>query len=64
LGFGDVDFERSGGVLSHERREWSRGDAAALPLGLTAIQALPLYGLRRLYVGAVAGWYRLTDGGL
>jgi len=40
------------------------GDVGALPLGLTPIRTLPFYGLRRLYVGAVAGWYRLVDGGV
>jgi glycine/D-amino acid oxidase-like deaminating enzyme len=40
------------------------GDAKALPVPITPIRGLPLYGLRRLYVGAVVNYYRMVDGGL
>ncbi|WP_144638533.1 NAD(P)/FAD-dependent oxidoreductase [Bordetella genomosp. 13] len=40
------------------------GDRRELPLPVTGIKPFPLYGLRRLYVGAVVNWYRLTDGGV
>ena len=40
------------------------GDKQALPVAPSTIKPFPLYGLRRLYVSAVIGWYRLTDGGV
>lgn len=40
------------------------GDKTALPVAPSAIKPFPLYGLRRLYVSAVIGWYRMTDGGV
>jgi glycine/D-amino acid oxidase-like deaminating enzyme len=40
------------------------GNRAALPVPLSPIKPFPLYGLRRIYVNAVVGWYRLTDGGV
>jgi glycine/D-amino acid oxidase-like deaminating enzyme len=40
------------------------GDPQALPVALSGIKPFPLYGLRRLYVAAVIGWYRMTDGGV
>lgn len=40
------------------------GDREALPFELRAIEPLPLHGMRKLYVGAIIVWYRLTDGGL
>ncbi len=40
------------------------GDARALPVALSKIKPFPLYGLRRLYISAVIGWYRMTDGGV
>ena len=39
-------------------------DAKALPLPVSKIKSLPLYPLRRIYVGAVVAWYRMTDGGM
>lgn len=39
-------------------------DEAVLPLPLSRITPIPLYGLRRLYVSAVATWYRLKDAGV
>ncbi|MDM0054977.1 NAD(P)/FAD-dependent oxidoreductase [Variovorax fucosicus] len=40
------------------------GDAQVLPVAPSVIKPFPLYGLRRLYVSAVIGWYRMTDGGV
>lgn len=40
------------------------GNQQALPVAPSSIQPFPLYGLRRLYVSAVIGWYRMTDGGV
>jgi glycine/D-amino acid oxidase-like deaminating enzyme len=40
------------------------GNARALPVAPSTIQPFPLYGLRRFYVSAVIGWYRMTDGGV
>ena len=40
------------------------GDKQALPVAPSVIKPFPLYGLRRLYVSAVIGWYRMTDGGV
>ncbi|HEY0297506.1 MAG TPA: FAD-binding oxidoreductase [Bordetella sp.] len=40
------------------------GDQKALPVPVTPITGFPLYGLRRLYVGAVVNYYRMIDGGL
>jgi len=40
------------------------GNADALPLPLTSIAPLPLHALHRLYVSAIIGWYRLSDGGI
>ncbi|WP_188982994.1 NAD(P)/FAD-dependent oxidoreductase [Pseudomonas matsuisoli] len=40
------------------------GDRDALPVVPSGIHTFPLYGLRRLYISAVIGWYRLTDGGV
>lgn len=40
------------------------GNPKTLPVPITPITGFPLYGLRRLYVGAVVNWYRLRDGGL
>lgn len=40
------------------------GNAQALPVAPSTIKPFPLYGLRRLYVSAVIGWYRMTDGGV
>ena len=40
------------------------GDKQALPVAISSIKQFPLYGLRRLYVSAVIGWYRMTDGGV
>jgi glycine/D-amino acid oxidase-like deaminating enzyme len=40
------------------------GDKATLPVSPSTIKPFPLYGLRRLYVSAVIGWYRMTDGGV
>lgn len=40
------------------------GDKQALPVAPSTIKPFPLYGLRRLYVSAVIGWYRMTDGGV
>ena len=40
------------------------GDKEALPVALSPIKPFPLYGLRRLYISAVIGWYRMTDGGV
>lgn len=40
------------------------GDKQALPVAPSPIKPFPLYGLRRLYVSAVIGWYRMTDGGV
>ena len=40
------------------------GDEQALPVALSPIKPFPLYGLRRLYISAVIGWYRMTDGGV
>ena len=40
------------------------GNAQALPVAPSTIQPFPLYGLRRFYVSAVIGWYRMTDGGV
>jgi len=40
------------------------GDKRELPVEPSVIKPFPLYGLRRLYVSAVIGWYRLTDGGV
>jgi len=39
-------------------------NTAALPFPFTPIEPIPFHGLKRLYVGAVVTWYRLTDGGL
>ncbi|WPH21602.1 NAD(P)/FAD-dependent oxidoreductase [Variovorax paradoxus] len=38
------------------------GDRKALPVQPSDMRPFPLYGLRRLYVSAVIGWYRMTDG--
>lgn len=40
------------------------GDKQVLPVAPSVIKPFPLYGLRRLYVSAVIGWYRMTDGGV
>lgn len=40
------------------------GDQQGLPVTPSSIKPFPLYGLRRLYVSAVIGWYRMTDGGV
>lgn len=40
------------------------GNQQALPVAPSSIQPFPLYGLRRFYVSAVIGWYRMTDGGV
>lgn len=40
------------------------GNQQALPVAPSSIKPFPLYGLRRLYVSAVIGWYRMTDGGV
>lgn len=40
------------------------GDRKALPVQPSDMRPFPLYGLRRLYVSAVIGWYRMTDGGV
>lgn len=40
------------------------GNKEALPVAPSTIKPFPLYGLRRLYVSAVIGWYRMTDGGV
>lgn len=40
------------------------GDIQVLPVAPSTIRQFPLYGLRRLYVSAVIGWYRMTDGGV
>ena len=40
------------------------GDKQGLPVAPSAIKPFPLYGLRRLYVSAVIGWYRMTAGGV
>jgi len=40
------------------------GDAKALPVPLSDLRPFPLHGLRRIYVSAVIGWYRMTDGGV
>ncbi|MDR6452390.1 glycine/D-amino acid oxidase-like deaminating enzyme [Variovorax beijingensis] len=40
------------------------GDRRALPVRPSEMRPFPLYGLRRLYVSAVIGWYRMTDGGV
>lgn len=40
------------------------GNRQALPVAPSRIKPFPLYGLRRLYVSAVIGWYRMTDGGV
>ena len=40
------------------------GDKKALPVQPSDMRPFPLYGLRRLYVSAVIGWYRMTDGGV
>ncbi len=40
------------------------GDADTLPLPPTPIAPLPLHALHRLYVSAIIGWYRLSDGGI
>ncbi|MFZ3120677.1 MAG: FAD-binding oxidoreductase, partial [Variovorax sp.] len=40
------------------------GNHQALPVAPSSIKPFPLYGLRRLYVSAVIGWYRMTDGGV
>lgn len=40
------------------------GDADSLPLPPTPIAPLPLHALHRLYVSAIIGWYRLSDGGI
>jgi glycine/D-amino acid oxidase-like deaminating enzyme len=40
------------------------GDVQVLPVAPSKIKPFPLYGLRRLYVSAVIGWYRMTDGGV
>ena len=42
----------------------STGDRRALPVRPSEMRPFPLYGLRRLYVSAVIGWYRMTDGGV
>jgi len=42
----------------------AEGDAGSLPVALSKVKPFPLYGLRRLYVSAVIGWYRMTDGGV
>jgi glycine/D-amino acid oxidase-like deaminating enzyme len=39
-------------------------DRDALPVAPTDIKTFPLYGMRRAYLAAVIGWYKLTDGGL
>ncbi|QGY05217.1 FAD-binding oxidoreductase [Methylobacterium mesophilicum SR1.6/6] len=40
------------------------GDADSLPLLPTPVRPLPLHALHRLYVSAIIGWYRLSDGGI
>ncbi len=40
------------------------GDKKVLPVQPSDMRPFPLYGLRRLYVSAVIGWYRMTDGGV
>lgn len=40
------------------------GDTGELPLPISRIKPLPLYPLRKIYVGAVVAWYRMTDGGM
>ena len=40
------------------------GDKKALPVQPSDMRPFPLYGLRRFYVSAVIGWYRMTDGGV
>lgn len=40
------------------------GDPAALPVPLSPVKSFPLYGLRRLYVGAAVTWFRMIDGGV
>ena len=37
------------------------GDRDALPLPVSQIKPMPLYGLRKLYVSAVVTWYRMND---
>ncbi len=39
-------------------------DAKALPFPLTRIAPIPFHGLQRLYLAAVASWYRVRDAGL
>ncbi|RZL55603.1 MAG: FAD-binding oxidoreductase [Variovorax sp.] len=39
-------------------------DIAALPVAPSPIKPFPLHGLRRFYIAAVLGWYRLLDGAL
>lgn len=39
-------------------------DRNALPVAPTDIKTFPLYGMRRAYLAAVIGWYKMTDGGL
>ena len=41
----------------------SSGETRSVLL-IRPIQGLPLYGLRRLYVGAMVNYYRMVDGGL
>jgi glycine/D-amino acid oxidase-like deaminating enzyme len=37
------------------------GDANALPIPVSAIKPIPMHNLRKLYVSAVAAWYRFND---
>ncbi len=39
-------------------------DQEHLPFPIRQITPLPLYGMRKLYVGAIIVWYQMTDGGL
>ena len=40
------------------------GDRAGLPFPVVPIVPLPFHALHKLYVSAIIGWYRMTDGGL
>ena len=40
------------------------GKQDELPVSPTPIKPFPFFGLRRLYVGAVVAYYRMTDGGV
>jgi glycine/D-amino acid oxidase-like deaminating enzyme len=40
------------------------GNAAALPLPIVPMRALPFHALHRAYLAGIIAWYRLQDGGL